>query len=183
MKKIFFPVIIFLIINFPFAFSKPIEVVCTNNSVEITIIKLPAKLVKTEGNSYSIMINNNKYIVPDFSSDLQAPLLQIPVAIPAESEIWINSDFSNFRSLGEYYQNKLFSDKQTELSHYAKIEKQGILRGVNVALLTIQPFDTDSSTNNIKIADSIRIIISFSKELQVTQYSISREESVFYDLI
>jgi hypothetical protein len=129
------------------------------------------------------MINNNKYIVPDFSSDLQAPLLQIPVAIPAESEIWINSDFSNFRSLGEYYQNKLFSDKQTELSHYAKIEKQGILRGVNVALLTIQPFDTDSSTNNIKIADSIRIIISFSKELQVTQYSISREESVFYDLI
>lgn len=178
MKNIF----IFLKIAFLFSallFLNPhlyasINFIESDSSLKIFINSLQFALNEAKPSAYFVTINHDDAYFPS-NHFYSLPDIRFQIAIPNMGNIEYKFEQINLKKIGSFNilkvkeQNPNFSAKLNEiriLEPELKFERIGILRGLPVALLTIQPFYYNSITYELSIIDSAVIDIKFPDLIQ-----------------
>ncbi|MCX7736831.1 MAG: C25 family cysteine peptidase [Candidatus Kapabacteria bacterium] len=140
------------------------------DGLKIYLNSLEFQLNETRHSQYLVTLNSDDSNFPSYHN-FSLPDIRFQIAIPQDG--FIKHNFENFKlkkigsfdilkvsELVQNYQEKLKEVKILEPE--LKVERIGILRGLPVAIVTIQPFYYNSITQEFGIIDSVIINIEFS---------------------
>ncbi|TAL69139.1 MAG: hypothetical protein EPN82_07490 [Bacteroidetes bacterium] len=165
---------IFLIITNLLAFAEIIETVCHPDKIVITINNLRTHSEKDITGKLTLKIDNllNTY---QYKSDINSDVIHLNLALENESYSSITFDQIKFSTIGKTNKNYI-----SDLKIKAEIVNTGILRGVPVSILNIQPFEIDNKSNDIKVIQSAEIIIHLKRTIPLSKPNISESEKGFF---
>lgn len=168
-------------------------IVYTPKGIVLTITHLQTKQQNMPSNSLVNCVHIPNIADARFSIDNSSPALQslFPLlAVPSTGTINIRYTMNGWKSI--QLQNplailNLFSQSKEckkDIKEFVHVERQGTLREIPVAELTIQPFRYDYQSGKLSIADTIIVHIEFSHVIQNTpNYHINEKESGFLSRI
>ncbi len=173
MKKIFIfsTIALFLVLFFLKSnLFASISLIERDNGLRIFINSLDYKLNEIKPSSYFVTLNQEDSYFPSYHL-YSLPEIRFQIAIPHSGDIQHRFETIKIKKIGSFNIIKVnelepnFSKKLNEtdiLKPGLKIERIGILRGLSIALFTIQPFYYNSITQELSIIDSAEIDIKFS---------------------
>lgn len=188
MKSIFFIITIAILLNFNSLASIIINE--SGNGLRINVSHLDFKLTEYNPSNYIVTINDEDAFFPS-SHNFSLGDIRFQIAIPENEELNFDFDIIKLKSIGFYniinlsnldsnYLN--FKEDLEILQPKVKIEKIGILRGLHIALVSIQPFYYNTKTKELAIIDSAFINIKFpdfqKKEINIKDLDLSFFSSI-----
>lgn len=190
--RLFIGALVFFIVFTNYVFGEQ-TIVYTPKGIILTITHLQTKQQNMPSNSLVNCVHISDRADARFSIDNTSPAIQslFPLlAVPSTGSINIRYTMNGWKSiqlqkpLGVL---NLFSQSQEckkDIKEFVHIERQGTLRDIPVAELSIQPFTYDYRSGTLSIADTIIVYIEFSHLLQnIPHYRINDKESGFLSRI
>lgn len=141
-----------------------------DKGLKIFIDSLQYELSEAKHSNYMVFLNHIDANFPSYHN-FALPDLRFQIAIPGSGRIDYKFEKIKIKPIGNFNITQVtelepkLKDKLTQieiLEPELKLEKIGILRGLPVALVTLQPFYYNSITNELSIIDSVVIDVEFS---------------------
>ena len=173
---------ILLLLSFYNLYPSSIKTEYNNNFLILNIGHLTPKILKEQDtNSYYLKISGLNNVFETDMKGISYDRMKFEVAIPPNVEIPLKIINKKLVSLGKIYPGDNNNLKQLKIS--AGLTENGIIRGVPISNLIIQPFEYDTISHELFAVESIQLSLTFPEYITVNKPLIPVNEKSFFSSI